>query len=295
MLRLPSLPFLLIALVGSVGVAAGLPRVDATRAPRAIDEALLFLPEPEHLRMASLGFEEPVADLLWIRVALTFGERAGIDSRPAWTEWLRRMIRTVNALDPRWRTAYYYGGTLLRVVGDIEGSDLVFDGGRTNLPDDAFFPFSLGMNAYLYRDDAVAAGVFLEEAAGRPGAPSWYAAAAAAMRARAGARAAGIRFLEEVRATSLDPAVVADAERQLGRLRHAELVDGWQAACRRFRAERGRPLASPAELEALGYTLPANPRGDAWTVGADGIVRSEGAERERYIQALRAERPLFVP
>jgi hypothetical protein len=263
--------------------------VDTTRHARAIDDALLFVPEPAELRLAATGFEEPLASLFWVRTVLVFGERYDTARGGAWTEWLHRMVSAVNTLDPTWRTAYFYGGTLLRVVGDIEGSDAVFTEATRNLPDDPFFPFSLGMNAYLYRDDPATAGVFIGQAALLPGAPSWYAAAAAAMTARSGARDAGIDYLERVRATTDNPAIREDAERQLGRLRHAALVDGWTDACRRYRDEHGAPLPSPQALSELGIVLPENPRGDAWIVGSDGVVRSEGAEEERRKRARRDE------
>lgn len=285
-----ALPLLVgvIATIGSSAVALTLPRADVTRSARSVDQALLFVPEPEQVRAASLGFAEPLSDLFWVRTVLVFGERFGNDDGPRWNEWLRRMIAAVYTLDPAWRTPYFYGGTILRANGDVPASDTVFTEARANLPDDPFFPFSLGMNAYLYRDDPATAAAFLAEAAALPEAPSWYAAAAAAMRQSSGDRAAGIQYLQEVGATTDNPAIRADTERQLARLRHNELVDVWTDACVR-RRDAGERLERPEDLAELGFDLPVNPRGDAWVVGADGVVRSEGAEAERYRRRLQEE------
>lgn len=283
-----------VATAGALGVGFTQPRADATRQARAIDQALLFIPSPDQIRAVSSGFEEPISDLLWVRVVLTFGERWGRDTSAQWTEWLHRMILAVNTLDPTWRTPYYYGGTLLRVSGDIDGSDAVFSAAMQALPDDPFFPFSKGMNAYLYREDSRTAGRMLAMAAEMPGAPTWYAAAAAAMHQQSGERAAGIAYLKDILETTADPGIRADTERQLGRLVHNEMVDSWDDACRAWRAEHG-PLPRPEDLARLGFRLPENPRGDAWVVGADGVVRSEGAEQERYRNARRAEMGIIGP
>jgi hypothetical protein len=279
----------LAAVLGAALSAFALPAVDTTRDVRTADQALLFVPDPGQLKLAAMGFEEPLASLFWVRTVLVFGDRFDTESGDQWTLWMRRMVQAVNTLDPTWRTAYFYGGTLLRVLGDIEGSDAVFQDARTNLPRDWFFPFSLGMNAYLYRDDPATAARYLADAALLPGAPSWYAAAAAAMQQKSGQRAAGIQFLQEVRASTDNPAIRADAERQLGRLRHNALVEQWIDACRRYREEHHAPLPSPQALAELGFPLPPNPREDAWVVGRDGVVRSAGAEQERRKKTIELE------
>ncbi len=289
MVRSASVLLPLVLLAGAGLASEGLARADRTRHVRAVDQALLFLPEADQLKSVASGFEEPLADLLWLRTVILFGERFDDDPSGPWTEWLGRMVLAVNTLDPRWRTAYFYGGSILRVAGDIDRADAVFEEARKNLPLDPYFPFSLGMNAYLYRDDPAAAGLLIAEAAALPGSPPWYASAAAAMQQEGGQRAAGIRYLEEVRATTESPAIRAEAERQLARLRHNQLVDGWAGACRAFREANGRPLASLEEFATLGFPLPENPRGDDWIVGTDGIVRSAGADAERYRKLLRAE------
>jgi tetratricopeptide (TPR) repeat protein len=276
--------------VAAAAVAAAQPAVDATRVQRQLAQRLLFVPDGRALRIASSGFAEPAASVLWIRIVLVFGDRfeEGV-LQPEWSEWLRRTLAATYELDPHWRTPYYYGGLMLRVLGDIDGSDAVFLRATDALPNDWFYPFQLGMNHYLHRDDPDEAARWIAEAARRPGAPRWYAAVAAAMRERHGDRDAAVAYLEGILASNPDPANRAYAEDKLGRLRHNALVEGWEATCRAFRVASGRRLESPDELATLlGAPLPPSPRGDAWVVGLDGVVRSEGAERD----ALRRERRL---
>ena len=74
--------------------------------------------------------------------------------------------------------------------------------------------------------------------------------------------------------------MIESLEYQRGKLRHNELVSGWEAACLAWMDAHG-PLATPMALSTLGFALPENPRGDAWVVGADGVVRGQAAEAER--------------
>lgn len=280
---------LLVAAMGASLVGVAQPEVDRTRAPRAIDEALVFVPDGQTLRIAATGLEEPIADLLWVRAVLIFGERYDETGDEVWTRWLRAMILAVDDLDPDWRTPHFWGGLMLRVSGDLEGSDEVFRRGERSHTDDSFFPFALAINAWMYHEDHDAAAEHAERAAHKPKAPGWYGAAAAAFRSQAGDRRAAIRFLEESRDATTNDALRRDSERQLRRLYHDEMVSSWEAPCRAWYAEKGERLARPEDLSLLGFELPPNPRGDAWIVGSDGVVRSRAAEAERRRRLLQEE------
>lgn len=280
----------LIAMLGAGGVFVGLDGADTTRTERAIDSALLFVPDGHEMKLAATGQEEPIADLLWVRAVLTFGERWEHDPGQEWVTWLSTMIQAINVLDPPWRTPYFYGGILLRVLGDVDGSDAVFRQGAEALPDDWFFPFSVGMNYFLVRDDPKTAAEWLDRAALLDEAPAWLASTAAELKQRGGDRTEAIRYLQELARNSPSAEVRADAERQLRRLFHNAFVDAWTPVCRDFRDQTGAPVASPAQLEQiLGHALPPNPRGDDWIVGTDGVVRSRIAETERLRRARLSE------
>lgn len=278
-------PLLLVA--GAALVALAQPRADTPRHRRQLDSILVFVPSAAGVRVASSGFEEVASDLFWVRTVLLFGERFGTASTAAWVEWLARMADSVTTLDPTWSTPYHYGSGMLRVVGAIPESSALLERCTEHRPHDYWCPMSRGMNDLLYNHEPAAAATWLVEAARRPGAPPWYGAAAAAMQSDAGQRHAGLKYLDDRLAEETDPRVVDSLQTQRNRLWHDELVDRWAADCRAHREAVG-PLARPEDLALLGHDLPANPRGDAWVVGADGVVRSEGAEVERVLDR-RAE------
>ncbi len=276
---------LLLSALGALVVGAAMPEVDRTRQARAVDEALVFVPNGQMLKAAGAGQEEAIADLLWVRAVLIFGERFRGPEDVPWTRWLRAMLLAVTDLDPDWRGPHFWGGIMLRVSGDIDGSDEILRRGERARPEDPFFPFSLAINAWMYREDNDLAAEYAERAAHKPGAPGWYGAAAASFRSHAGDRRAAIRFLEESRDATQNEALRRDAERQLRRLYHDDMVDRWAAACAEHYARTGTRLQRPEDLALLGFTLPANPRQDAWVVGADGVVRGTEAEAERIRRA----------
>ena len=80
------------------------PRIDHTRHERVMDTTLLYPPSGEQMRVVSTGQEEPLADLLWVRTVLVFGERFDVSSGDQWTTWLEQMILATTTLDPTWRT-----------------------------------------------------------------------------------------------------------------------------------------------------------------------------------------------
>ena len=284
----------MVAALACAGLAHVIQRsADEHRHSTDVDVELLFLPSPETFRLATMGYHEPVADLLWVRAVLLFGERHGKDPDPRWGEWLAGMIEAIAALDPGWRTPYHYGGTMLRSIEAADASDHIFELGANAFPDDAFFPFSLGMNHYLLRGDATTAVTWIEEAAGRPGAPTWYRVAAAGLLAKQDMRPVAIRFLEEQRETTTDPAILEMIDGRLAKLRHDALVDTFEQARASYRQRFGVDIDEPVELERLGRTLPPDPFGERWIMGADGVVRSSVRERAEAQKARDAERFLL--
>ena len=286
---------LLVAALAAAGTAHLTQRsADELRHRNDLDSALLFLPSPASFELATMGFHEPVADLLWVRSVLIFGERHGRDADPAWGHWLAGMIEAIARLDPSWMTPYQYGGTMLRSLGDIDGSDRIFELGMEAMPDVAFFPFALGMNQYLHRDDPQAAVKWINIAAEKPDAPRWYRVAAAGLLAKSDMIPVAVRFLEEQRAATTDPALLEMIDGRLVRLRH----DGWtlkfEQARQQYRDRYGVDLAEPVDLEQLGYSLPPDPHGGHWVLGADGALRSSVREAEMAEKARQAERALLA-
>lgn len=288
MRALPTVRFVLAAF-GLLGLAHLAQRpVDGERFALDLRRDSYLVPDPAMMRAAALGQPSLLGDLLWVRVALNFADLVDHPDEKG-SQWLRALIRSVTRLDPGWRTVYFYGGSMMRVLGDIDGSDEVFSLGREALPEDPYFPFSLGMNALLYRDDAVQAARWLAIAAELPGAPPWYKAASAGFIHREGQLDAALAYLREEIEQEREPSAREPLERRYRSLLHeklaAQLTEAWQALPATSRAASG--------LGALG-PLPPDPLGGAWIVGADGEVRSDVDEALRRERAIAEERAMLV-
>ncbi len=263
--------------------------VDRARFDRRLEAQTLYQPNGAAIRVASLGYHGQVADLMWVRAVLQFAD-AYEQPRPEDVAWLRATLDALAVLDPTWRTLYFYGGGFLRVMGDIDGSDRVYAAGSRALPADPFFPFSLGMNAYLYRSDKAGAVRWLKVAAEKPGAPGWYGAAAAAFMEGQGERQAALHYLQDQISKETRPELIKPLRRKYDALLHDALADQLEALRQRFEAERGRPLARPEELGAL----PPDPLGGQWIVAADGQIRSAVRDAELQRAAAMKERGLIL-
>lgn len=271
-------------------------QVDAQRRDVNVNHELLFIPDAQSIRIASLDHSVHVADILWVRSVLAFGERWNTTGDRAWVEWLSRTVLGICQIDPRWRTPYFYGGVMLRVLGDYDGSTAVMKLGSENLPNDPFFPFSVGMNLYLNGGDREESARWVAEAARRPGAPEWYAVAAVAFRQEQKERPQAIRFLQDELKLTDDPDLRVELERRLASLTHDEYAERLNELAEALAAERGRPTRGVEELLRAGKLTaePPDPLGGGWIVDIDGKIKSSVRAAQEQEQALRYERDMLA-
>lgn len=285
------LPLVFLGLSGLAGWAAHNLQVwvDTLRPEPGSAEARVFLPEPASIQVAVMDFDGIAADLMWVRTVLAFADI--YDHRNAESaRWLGVMLDTVTVLDPPWRTAYFYGGSMLRTIDDIEGSDRIFERGAEHIPSDAFFPFSIAMNAYLYRQDLERAVHYMHKAATLPNAPSWYRWASAAFLDRGGRRQAAMRYLEEQIRTEPDPTIRGQLVERYNGVLHDELSSQMEDARARYREGVGADVTRPEDLG----TLPPDPLGGHWIIAADGKIRSDVREAALREKAARQERNILL-
>ena len=242
-------------------------------------------PDGRALRVAALGQHTHAADVVWVRALLYFAETLDHPSEVK-RRWQRASLEAVTTLDPGWRTPYFYGGSFLRLLDDMDGSDLIFKRGMAWLPNDAYFPFAVGMNALLYRGDPESAARYIGFAAEIPGAPDWYRSAAAGILEGHGQRRAALRYLDEQLALADRPAAVAALTRKKRDLVHDELVSLFAERRAALLEQRGRDITRPDDLGEL----PADPYGEGWIIAPDGVVRSAAAERALAARLMSQER-----
>ncbi len=262
---------------------------DMVRRALKADNREIFIPSPKATQVAAMGFDLVVADLLWVRSVLIFVDFLG-QSGTSGAVWMRTVLQTVVVLDPAWRTPFFYGGGMLRMLDDVEGSDEIFTKGMEAFPEDAYFPFSIGMNAFLIHKDLDKAAAFLKQAGALPSAPRWYRAAAAEFLNRRGQRKAALMYLkQEIESANSERERVL-LENKFKSLLYEQIVEVLVARQKMWEAKFLRPLDG---VEGLG-DLPPDPLGGAWFVAADGIVRSTVQDPVVAKRARNEERSILV-
>jgi hypothetical protein len=144
-------------------------RFDATKGRALAGEEFMQLPKAQYLKVASLGYSQLTADLLWLKAVQHIGEKK---ISPSGYEWIYKALDTVTTLDPKFIPPYEVGGLVLTVLADkVSLSDSLLQKGMENNPEVWQFPFYLGFNQMFYQKDYKKAAQYMSRAASIKGSP----------------------------------------------------------------------------------------------------------------------------
>jgi hypothetical protein len=231
------------------------------------DEDRYYLPPPAWLRFFGLGYNEAVADAIWIRTIVYFGgalkhalaaRAKDAPARDSGSDFTVNYVRAVVDVDPRFREAYRDGaGLTLYAGGDVTERNCkmaveILGKGMDVFPDDGEIAFNLGfihyyeMARFLPKDPGNPTrkwhqqeGVrLIRRAALMPEAPPYVSALAATLMKRNGMDDLVASHLESMLLKETDPGIRRTLELQLrNALGHAaeraialtsELQDEWR-------------------------------------------------------------------
>jgi tetratricopeptide (TPR) repeat protein len=270
-MRAPLLALALGAALLAVAAALSL-RLAAQASARPYD--VLHVPSSRAARLAALGHRTFVSDLYWLDTVQYVGEPQA-EAR-GWDK-LFPLVDLVTDLDPRHGYAYQTAGIVLSAAGRLDESDAILKKGIERGPPYWTFPYYLAFNAWFYRGDYAEGARWAELAARRPGASANISHLAVSLASKSGSPEDAIVLLQELRATVRDEATRARLDEQLKLAVLERDAQALERAAGRFRAERGRPVASLRELVAAGYVaaLPPDPFGGEYVWDqAEGKVHS---------------------
>jgi len=270
-----ALAFLLFSASYSHRAALAL-RAAATYDPHA------WVLQPQIARLLTLGENELWADLAWIRTVVYYGN--GVVRNSGMPD-VEKLIAEVNAVDPRFRRPYLWGGyaTVFRqkfaTPEEYEASAEILRRGVKAFSNDWELHWLLGIRLYfdIKRTDPAEqrrireeGAALIERAVHLPRAPATLAFTAVAMRSKLGQREQALRGLREMILITEDPAARKKLEE-----RYAELVSE--------DVSREIAEAAKADEEAWRSSAPWAPRsffhivGSATRSGFDltGVARGE--------------------
>ena len=284
---------------------------------RGIERAQEFVelvPSGEALSWVSLGFQTQLADWIWIRAVLQFGEDAGPEQSVEQVAWFESALRASIALDPEWRSLYSYGSLMMKVLGDYSTSSYILEMAVEQFPEEEYFPFSLGANHYLQgsesgnlrlelafgaalsppqqpgprmavpamrsalqtRHSVLLAHMWMLHASQYEEAPAWYASAAHAFIARKNEREVAIRFLSDQLKSETDPGLIERLTVQLNSQMHELHSERLTTLVQKSGEGARSRVVEVSELVERGLLtrLPSDPYESGWVIDVDGVVRS---------------------
>ncbi len=223
-------------------------QIDRIRPSRErLAEKLIYIPETQFLRTASLGYHAVLADVFWARSVVYFGGHYLTDKD---YRWLYRILDATTTLDPKNILAYRFGGMLLTIEqDDVEKSIMLLKKGIRNNPDaDWRLYFLLGFNYFFFLEDYSTAAKHLEKASTMPGHPAFLPRLTARMYAKAGKADMALEFLQETYKQYDDEKVKLAIANRINTLKAMEYASHLEKAAEEYRRIHGK---YPGELKEL--------------------------------------------
>jgi len=244
---------LVAALLSAIAVQG---RIEAGAVRRPAVHPMLYLPSGKYLKVAALGFDGLLADVLYLWSIQYYGNYAIADRY----DYLDQIYDTViTELDPHYLDPYLVGSMIMNVEAKRPETALrLLDKGIAANPGKWILAFEAGFICYNeLRDYRRAAGYF-EQALRAPDVHPVVRRLYAGMYDRAGDPRASLREWAEIYDTAGDEYVRSVAWNHVHDLKvRVDLMD-LDAGVGRFRALRGRAPRDLDELVAAGV-LPAIP------------------------------------
>ncbi len=159
-------------------------------------EFLLYLPSGKNLKPIALGYNQMLADLLWIKTVSYFGSHFMTDKE---YPWLFHILTLIIDLDPRFDFPYYFGGIVLSLEGSqAENANKILEKGIEAYPNKWEYPFYIGFNLYYHLGDPLKAAPYIEQASLLPGAPQFTKTLAGTLYEKSGKNNAALEFYRGV-------------------------------------------------------------------------------------------------
>jgi hypothetical protein len=226
-------------------------------------EDIYYLPPPHWLQVMSLGYQRALADLIWLRALIYFGDE--FENKGA-VKHVFNYGESMLALDPDFRRVYRWVGVagVYTPTGSppefIEQAIDVLRRGVERFPDDGQLAWDAGATIVyellpnLPKDDPERERLRAEGnehmmAAARLGAgPDWLVITNATALRKLGEKERELRHLEEMYTLVRNPAVKAEIEARLSQLRDEAYAEAFRRANEEFEQRRNEefPYIPPA-------------------------------------------------
>ena len=176
-----------------------------------------FIAPPPLIEKFAFGYNESLADFLWIRAIQDFSYcDTYIGTNVCQNNsWLFQVVDAVTNLSPSFRSAYFYGSLALSIIlTDKEGARRLYEKGVAAFPNDWQLNYYAAYH-YIYEinDKKRAAELLIQ--AGKFGAPAWVTVLAGRLYSDEGQLEMAERVLQEMKDTKQDPTLIERLEKKI--------------------------------------------------------------------------------
>jgi hypothetical protein len=262
------------------------------------DPDRIFLPEPGHARLASLGFDTVLSDYYWLQALQLVGGDGGDTRRHAGT--IGDMIDLITSLDPWVGHPYRFAAVWLTdSKQSVRKANRLLERGIAHDPGDWRNRYHLGFNHFFYLEQNSEAADAFESALNLEGAPRYLGPLVARLRMNAGGLEMAAGFLSELARTASDEYARAEYLKALDEVETERRARALDAAREAYWRRHGEDIREVADLvrgpdPILATLPPAHPEFDfpVWEIdGKSGqIVSSFYGSRYRLHLTERDER-----
>lgn len=211
-------------------VAIALVATSQLRLPETYTIERQLIPPPPHIERFTFGYQEVIADTLWIRALQDFDY---CDSKIAENvcrnnSWLFQMLDSITNLSPNFRIPYAAGALALTVlITDVDGATKIFEKGVKAFPHDWPLLYRAAYH-YLYEvnDKKRAAELLIE--AGKHGAPSWVFSLASRLYTDSGKVDLAKALLAQMILEKQDPTLIERVRKKIESIEATEKSDAKQ-------------------------------------------------------------------
>jgi tetratricopeptide (TPR) repeat protein len=247
-------------------VAAGLLqwRIDARERGRGDTAPLLYLPSGRMLRVLSLGFDDILADVLYLW-SIQYYSNYRIEDRYLYLETIYRDV--ITELDPRYIDAYLTGALIMSAEArQPEAALRLLDRGIARNPSEWILAFDAGFLCYDVLKDYGRAAAYFEKALASPEVHPQVRRFYAAMRERTGDTRTSLAEWIAIYDSADTDYVRTVAWNHVHDLKVKIDLADLSDAVARFRAERGRLPHLLEDLRRAGILkeIPRDPEGGTY-------------------------------
>lgn len=276
-------------------------RIDAQINRMPVDPDLLYFSSPGVVKAISLGYDDLVADVYWMRAIQYYGRREEAARRRVPFKNLAALLDIVTTLDPKMLDVYRAGSVFLgepEPVGAGKPLEAIrlLEKGISLAPQEWRLRYDKGFVYFLYLKDHRKAGEAWLDASQCAGAPPWMSALAARGLSQGGA----VETAKELWLRQLQDSTRADlkenARSHLDSIQVDETIWTLEFLLEKYAAARGAQAARLEDLVSAGYLtfVPKDPSGVPYRYDAKtGKVSISPDTRVRYLALNYDYREIF--